>query len=491
MTTRRSFLASAVAAPAVLKAQNRRPNVLMIAMDDMNDWVGALGGHPQVRTPNLDRLASQGMLFTEAHTAAPICNPSRSALMTGVQPSNSGVYDNDQPWRIASPAAVSLPQHFRENGYRTEGGGKLFHHGRGYNDPRSWDNYFFWNPAARANAWHDNYSFQPDPEPSKRPVTPMPSVSWRNFDWAPLEVRDQEMPDFKLASWAGDFLRSPQDRPFFLAAGFFRPHIPWFVPRRYFDLYPLDSIIVPTVKEDDLADLPPIAREFALNEHSRHDLLVSTGNWRKAVQAYLACITFSDAQVGRLLDSLDKSPHRDNTIIALWSDHGYHLGEKWHWHKQSLWYRSTHVPFMVSAPGLTQPGARCAAPVSLLDLYPTLADLAGLPPKSKLDGASLKPLLQNPRATWERPALSTFLRGNHALTGARWRYIRYHDGSEELYDRQRDPNEWVNLAAQPEYAGAKRDLARWLPKNDAPNSPRQADYELEPEQVRWLPRRKR
>jgi len=483
MLTRRTFLASA--APAILRsAQQRRPNVLMIAVDDWNDWVGALGGHPQVKTPNLDRLAHRGVLFTEAHCAAPICNPSRTALMTGRYPSTSGVYDNDQPWRIAMPDAVTLTQHFRANGYWVEGGGKVFHHGRGYNDPASWDNYFFWNPAARANGWHDNYSFPPDPEPA-RPVTPMPSVSWRNFDWAPLTHRDEDMPDFKLASWAGDFLQSPQSKSFFLAAGFFRPHIPWFVPKRYFDMYPLDEIILPPVKEDDLADIPPSGRAIALNEFSRHDLLVSTGNWKKAVQSYLASITFSDAMVGRQLDSLERSPQRDNTIVALWSDHGYHLGEKWHWHKQALWHRATHVPFMMTAPGFTKPGTRCTRPVSLVDLYPTLTDLAGLPAPQGLDGASLKPLLENPAHAWPRPALCTYLHANHAVTAERYRYIRYADGGEELYDRQQDPNEWVNLASHPAHAEAKRQLAAWLPKRDAPNAPRARDYQFDPATVRW------
>ncbi|MGH9673832.1 MAG: sulfatase-like hydrolase/transferase, partial [Bryobacteraceae bacterium] len=230
----------------------------MIAVDDWNDWVGALGGHPQVKTPNMDRLASQSLLFTEAHCAAPICNPSRTALMTGKRPSTSGVYDNEQPWRIIMPDVVTLPQYFREQGYRVEGGGKLFHHGRGFNDPRSWDRYFFWNRAAEANAWTDGYATPPDPEPV-RPVTPMAQLR-RNFDWAPLPVRDEDMPDFKLASWAGDFLRSPQARPFFLGAGFFRPHIPWFVPKRYFDMYPLEEVIVPPVKDDDLADIPAAGR---------------------------------------------------------------------------------------------------------------------------------------------------------------------------------------------------------------------------------------
>ncbi len=456
----------------------------MIAADDWNDWVGVLGGHPQVKTPNVDRLAARGVLFTDAHTASPLCNPSRTALFTGRRPSTSGVYTNNQVWRTAMPDVVTLPQHFRANGYIVHGGGKLYHHGRGYNDPPSWDDYYFWNPQARANGWHDGYSFPPDPEP-KRPVTPMPSVSWPNFDWAAMETPEESMPDYRVASWAGDFLRRTHDKPFFLAAGMFRPHIPWFVPRKYFDMYPLDKVILPPVKEDDLADLPPIARQWALNEHSRHDMLVSTGNWRKAVQAYLACITFSDAMIGRILDALEAGPHANNTIVVFWSDHGYHLGEKWHWHKQALWHRATHVPLIVSAPGITKPGSRCDRPVSLIDLYPTLSDLAMLPSRSGLDGASLLALLRDPGQAWKHPALITYFKGNHAIRSERWSYIRYHEGSEELYDRRQDPQEWVNLAASPSLATVKQDLAHWLPKQDAPDARPASDFTFDAATVRW------
>lgn len=487
MLTRRRFLASASAA-GVLSAQSaKKPNVLMISVDDWNDWIGVLGGHPQVRTPNVDRLAAKGMLFTDAHTAAPICNPSRAALMTGRRPWTSGVYDNDQPWRLAMPDVATLPQYFQANGYRALGGGKVFHHGRGYNDPASWDEYFHWNPDARKNGWHDGYSFPPDPEP-ERPVTPMPSVSWRNFDWAPLDVPDEEMPDYKVSGWAADILSRDHDQPFFLAAGIFRPHIPWFVPQKYFDMYPLDELIVPTVKEDDLADLPPAARFMALNEHSRHDLLVSTGNWKKAVQAYLACITFSDAMVGRLLDALESGPNRDNTVVVFWSDHGYHLGEKWHWHKQALWQRATHVPMIFAGPGVAEPGSRCETPVDLINLYPTLADLAGLPAPEGVDGASLRPLLEDPEAEWDRPAVSSYLFGNHAIYEGRWHYIRYRDGSEELYDRARDPNEWVNLADRPELANVRDRLASAIPAKPAENAPRARDYVFDPATVRWNPK---
>jgi arylsulfatase A-like enzyme len=474
-------------APAILRAQRRRPNVFMIAVDDWNDWVGALGGHPQVKTPNMDRLASRGVLFTDAHTAAPICNPSRTALLTGRRPSTSGVYTNEQVWRTAMPDVVTLPQHLRANGYRTMGAGKLFHHGRGFNDPRSWDEYFFWNPKARENGWHDGYSFPPDPEPS-RPVTPMPSVSWRNFDWSPVDVREEEMPDYKVSSWASGVLKQKHDRPFLVGAGMFRPHIPWFVPKKYFDMYPEESIIVPQVKEDDLADLPPVARQYALNEFSRHDLMVATGNWKRAVRAYLACITFSDTMIGRMLDALEASPERENTIVALWSDHGYHLGEKWHWHKQALWQRATHVPFLVTAPGVTKAAARCERPVGLIDVYPTIADLTGVAAPTGLDGVSLRPLLEDARREWDRPAITTYFRGDHAIRSERWSYIRYHDGSEELYDRRQDPQEWVNLAGEARMADVKREMAKWLPRQDAPDAAPASRYRFDPATVSWSPR---
>ena len=471
------------AMPAMLTAA-ARPNVLMIAVDDWNSWIGALGGHPQVRTPNMDRLAARGVLFTDAHTAAPICNPSRAALMTGRYPATTGVYGNDQVWRVALPDAVTLPQHFMAHGYHALGGGKIFHHGRGYNDPKSWNECFFWNPAARANGWHDGYSFPPDPEPA-RPVTPMPTVSWRNFDWAPIDVAEEEMPDYKVSGWAADHLGRKHDQPFFLAVGIFRPHIPWFAPRKYFELYPLDEVILPVIKEDDLADLPQAAWEIALNEHSRHELLVATGNWKGAVQSYLACITFADAMLGRVLDGLDRGPNRDNTIVVLWSDHGYHLGEKWHWHKQALWDRATHVPMMVVAPGVTTPNTRCERPLDLVNIYPTLADLAGLPAPGGLDGVSLRPLLENPRAEWKRPARVTCLYGNHAIRTERWSYIRYQDGSEELYDRLQDPNEWVNLAQDPDRSPVLVELRGMLPRTEAPEAPPQRDYQFDPKTVTW------
>jgi arylsulfatase A-like enzyme len=453
MTTRREFLASSLA----FAAPRDRHNVLFIAVDDLNDWIGCLGGHPDVKTPNFDRLARKGVLFTNAHCAAPLCNPSRAALMTGIRPSTSGVYDNNQPMRNAPAAAnaVSIPQHFKAHGYRAVGGGKIYH--GGFPDPQSWHEYF---PSQQQNK-------PPDPVPAKRPANGIPNTA--QFDWAPLQVADREMGDSKVADWAAGELGKKQDKPFFLACGIFRPHLPWYVPEKYFDLYPLEKVTLPLIKEDDLDDVPPIGKKMARAEGD-HRKVIEYKQWRKAVQAYLASISFADATLGRVLDALEAGPHAKNTTTVLWSDHGWHLGEKLHWRKFALWEEATHNVLMVSSSGLTRPGGRCARPVSLMDVYPTLIDVCGLKPRPELEGVSLMPLLKNPSAKWERPALTTFQRGNHSVRSERWRYTRYHDGAEELYDHSNDELEWNNLAGKPELATVKQELGRWLPKIDAPPS---------------------
>jgi arylsulfatase A-like enzyme len=458
MKTRRRFLATLAAPPLVFaQAARNRPNVLFIAIDDLNDWIGRLGGHPQARTPNLDRLASRGVLFTRAYCAAPLCNPSRAALMTGVRPSTSGVYTNSQPFR-RSPVlkdAVTLPQHLRAHGYRSIGTGKIYH--GGFPDPQSWDEYW---PSQTQNK-------PPDPAPPQRPANGIPDTA--QFDWAALKNPDSDMGDYKVVDWAAGQLRRKHDKPFFLACGIFRPHLPWYVPQKYFDLFPLGSIQLPTVKNDDLDDVPPIGRRFARPEGD-HKKVLQHDQWRKAVQAYLASITFADAQVGRLLDAFDASPYARNTAIVLWSDHGWHLGEKLHWRKFTLWEEATRNVLMMVAPGVTRAGARCDRTVSLLDIYPTLVDVCGLPGRPVLEGASLLPLLRRPDAPWDRPAVTTYFRNNHSVRSERWRYIRYSDGGEELYDHQNDPLEWTNLASKPEHQAVKTELARWLPKENAPDS---------------------
>ncbi|MBN2354593.1 sulfatase [candidate division KSB1 bacterium] len=467
---------------------SKKPNVLFLAVDDWNDWVGCLGGHPDVKTPNLDRLAQSGVLFTNAHCPAPICNPSRTAIMTGLMPSTSGVYNNSQWWRPVLPDVVTLPAYFKNNGYRVEGAGKLFHHMPGFNDPRAWDHYYFWNPEARENGWDERYQTMP-PLPPKVPATDIPEHTKPNFDFAPLDVDDDEMADGKVAGWAAEYLKQKYEKPFFLAVGMFRPHIAWYAPRKYFDMYPLDEIELPPVKEDDLDDLPPIAREWALDKGSNHEHVKKSDQWKKAVQAYLACISFSDAQVGKILKALQAGPNLQDTLVVLWSDHGYHLGEKQHWHKFTLWERSTRVPLIFSYPGVITPNTTCTRPVSLLDLYPSLIDFCGLPAKGDLDGRSIAKLVKNPKAEWKYPAITSHGYQNFAVRSEQWRYIRYKDGSEELYDHQNDPNEWNNLASLPEYDTVKKEMAEWIPEKVAPEAPRKGAYKFDPRSYTWQRKR--
>lgn len=429
-----------------------KPNVLFIAVDDLNDWIGVLGGHPQARTPHIDRLAKRGLLFQHAYCAAPACNPSRVALLTGIRPSTSGVYHNSQPWRPVLKDAVTLPRHFMKHGYRVTGGGKIFH-GR-YKDPASWEHY---EPSPG------------DPKPGPD-VLRDPRSRSGGIVWGELEAADADMGDYAVVSWAIEELNRKHDRPFFLACGIYRPHMPWQVPRRYYDMFPLEDVVLPEVPEDDLEDVPRAGVSMA-RPRGDHAKILETGNWKRAVRAYLASIAFADAQVGRLLDALDRSAHKDDTLVVLWGDHGWHLGEKKHWRKFALWEEATRAPLIFVVPGLTQPGRVCGHPVDFMNIYPTLADLCGLPVDDALEGVSLKPLLANPDTAWDRPALTTHGRNNHALRWRPWRYIRYADGTEELYDHERDPGEWTNLAGDPRHADVMQSLRARLPGLNAPDAP--------------------
>ncbi|MHC4147761.1 MAG: sulfatase, partial [Planctomycetota bacterium] len=292
-----------------------------------------------------------------------------------------------------------------------------------------------------------------------------------HFDWGPVDVPDRQMGDRQVAKWAIGQLQKKHDKPFFIACGFFRPHLPWYVPTKYFDMYPPDKITLPNVNENDLDDVPELGKRMA-KPQGDHAKVIKHKQWRKAVQGYLASITFVDTCVGRVIKALDRSAYTDNTIVILWSDHGWHLGEKLHWRKFSLWEEATHNVLMAVAPGITQSGKRCSRPVTMLDIYPTLIELCGLTPKDELEGRSLVPLLKNPKAEWDRPALTTHGRNNHSLRGERYRYIRYSDGTEELYDHEKDALEWINLADDPKYAVVKKQFAKWLPKKNVPDVPR-------------------
>jgi arylsulfatase A-like enzyme len=486
--TRRTFLktvgltTAAISIPGcsrflttVESRSSRQPNILFIVIDDVGDQITCLGGKPEAKTPNIDSIAKRGILFTNAHCSVPDCNFSRVSVLTGIGPAAFGVLDSSQNWR-QSPVlkdAVTIPEHFRANGYRVIGGGKIFNcltwtrtgEGTDQNDFSIWDQYFpsktksipdsVW-PAGTKIDPNDTAIWQPQANGDKEQRPPY------YFDWAPMDYPDDQMADYKVVSWAISELKKNHKNPFFLAAGISAPHIPWFVPKEYFDMYSLDQIQLPIIKENDLDDCPPAAKSYCRREW--HKWIVENNLWKNALQAYLAGITFADAQVGRLIDALDKSRYAENTIIVLCSDHGLHLGQKEHWQGSTLWEESTHLPLVVVAPGVSKPFSRCSRPVSLLDIYPTLIELCSHKGRAQLKGESLIPLLRDPQAGRGKPAVTTF-GTDHSVRTERWRYTKYHDGTEELYDHQIDPGEFTNLADQPEYDHIKLKLSAWIPEN--------------------------
>ena len=436
---------------ALAPTQSEKPNVLFIAVDDLNHWVGHLGRNPQTKTPNIDRLAKMGVTFANAHCAAPVCNPSRAALMSGRRPGQTGVYDNGQDWRPAIPKEETLTTQFLKAGYDVFGAGKIYH-GSVHRDGE-WTDYFKGGGGAR---------LKPHPSAKDHGVGVI--------QFYPLANDDAAMPDYRVASYGIEKLKGKHEKPFFLALGFVKPHMPFAVPKKYFDRFPLETIQLPPTKPDDLDDVPPEGQDMA-GHGELHAKIVESGRWKEAVQAYLATISFLDGQVGRVLDALEKSPYRKNTIIVLFGDHGWHLGEKQHWRKFALWEEATRAPFVWVAPGVTKRGGVCARPVDFMSIYPTLMDLCHIPKPSHVTADSIAPLLKNPRSDWNKPAITTFERNNHAIRTERWRYIHYARGGEELYDHTVDPYEWTNLAAKAEYATTKAELAKWLPKENVPALP--------------------
>lgn len=463
-----AFLILLVAFPGntLFAIEPGRPNVLFIAVDDLNDY--ALGLNPDFRasTPHMDLLAERGMLFTNAHCAAPVCNPSRASTITGVSPSTSGVYTNKHDWRENEylKTITTLPQHFRDNGYKVLGAGKLYHAANlseemleGYLDPRPWDEYF----PSKQRQLPDEFV------PRGSSVNGSNEFYGGRFDWEALEISDDEMGDGKVVAWAEQQLSREHSKPLFLSVGIYRPHIPWYTPKKWFDLNPTDQIKLPNDPRDDMQDVPKTAVEST--KHWWHQWLVDNQKWEEATQAYLASVSFADAMVGRLIKALHDGPLAENTVIVLWSDHGYHLGHKQHWEKRVLWEQATHVPLLVVDVRLAKSaGKRCDAPVSLLDVYPTLAELCGMEIPEHLEGMSLKPLLLNPHWTSERAVVTTYQFNNHSVRSRYWRYTRYADGSEELYDHRKDAAERHNLASRETSSEVKNRLAAFLPKHNAP-----------------------
>lgn len=347
--------------------------------------------------------------------------------------------------------------HFRAQGYRVVGAGKIYH--ETYRRDTDWDEYL---PQAPGEAGDE----EPASKRDKLKAGEEGGVGVIRFK--PLDVPDEEMVDFRSVTWCLDQLAKPRGaQPLFLACGIHKPHMPWDVPRKYYDLYPPDKVRLPKVLTSDLDDIPPAGVKMA-RAIGEHALMLESGRWPEAVRAYLAAITFCDAMVGRLLDGFDKSAYKDDTIICLWSDHGWNHGEKEHWRKSALWEETTRAPFLMLVPGMTKPGSVCARTIDYTSVYPTLCDLCGLPVPPHVKGPSLRPLLENPAAPWDRPAVTTHEFQNHAVRSERWRYIRYADGGEELYDEQNDPFEWTNLANDAQHATAKAELAKWLPTVNVP-----------------------
>lgn len=423
-----------------------RPNVLLISVDDLNDWTGCLGGHPQALTPNIDRLADRGTLFANAHCQSPVCNPSRASMMTGRYPHSTGIYFLS-PDLKAAPAlkdVLTLPEHFAANGYKTMAVGKIFHGG---------DRRFFQEYGG------NNGGF--GPRPKTKISQPHGHPLW---DWGAFPDSDEMMPDSKAATWAVDKLGEKHEKPFFMGVGFYRPHVPMFAPKKWFDKHPLDKIQLPLVRDNDRSDLSSYAVNLTNLKHvsPEHSWVVSAGQWEHAVQSYLASVTFADHCVGRVLDALEAGPHAGNTIVVLFSDHGFHLGEKERWAKRSLWEDGTRVPLIVSAPG-HEGKQQTDRPAELLDVFPTLLDLAGLDADPAQEGQSLVPLLESPTMPWDHPAITSFGPDNYAVRSTRYRFIQYHDGSQELYDHSTDPHEWDNLASKKEKQSVLSAHAAFVP----------------------------
>lgn len=440
-----------------------KPNVLFIAIDDLNDYVHCMNGAIHVPTPNIDRLARAGVLFTNAHCQAPICGPSRASIMTGLYPTTTGNYlqlkdEHIKQSNEASRNAIFMPDYFESHGYKSMAVGKIYHNG---DAAKTFDEYggrFAWmgpKPIER---------FKYDPSKIKG------KVGNTQTDWAPYPEHDSLMTDFQSARWAVDKLNQSFDQPFFMAVGFVRPHVPWYVPQRWFDMFPLDSIQTPPYKEDDFDDIPSFGRKVAdAPMMPTTEELIESNQWKEALQAYMACIAFVDAQVGKVMDALENSNHADNTIVVLWSDHGYHLGEKNRFAKQALWERDTRT-ILIFKPLASDRGVTCSRPVQLLDMYPTLVELCGLPSNKMNEGNSLTRLMQNPQRSWQHPALSFYGVGNIAVRNDQYRLIHYEDGSMELYDMIQDPNEWNNLAMNQKYIHTLNGLKKHIPENWAPLS---------------------
>ncbi len=450
-----------VSTPGVTQSVSPKPNVIFIAIDDMNDWISLFDEQNPIKTPHLEKLAERGAFFTRAYSSSPACNPSRASIMTSTRPHKTGIYGNASDWRSALPNTKTIQQYFMEHGYYVGGSGKIFHH------HANW-------------AFHNDASFHEfllmkinEPYPPQK-LNGLAEYGSRNTDWGPWPERIEETADYRTASYAVQFLQREHTKPFFLNVGIYKPHSPFFAPEAFYDQYPLETLSMPALKKEDMNDLPSGSKTLLKDNQwfwkgMQKAVEENPEAYRDFVQAYQACASFADAMIGRVMVALDQSPYHANTIVVLWSDHGFHLGEKEHLEKFALWEKTTHVPLMIIAPGKIAPGTVIDKPVDLTTVYPTLAELCGLP-APEVDGLSLLPLLENKNADFP-PALMTYQKGNHAIRTERWRYIQYADGSQELYDHNQDPHEWNNLANEPQYQDIILTLQQHVPDSNADQVP--------------------
>lgn len=441
-------------------------NILFIVADDLNSWIEPLGRHPDVRTPNIASLAKSSAVFTRAYCSAPYCNASRMSVFTGCLPGKTGIYQNEKFWEGPLRRKTFL-ESLRENWFHCFGAGKVFHGSYDFvlSAKKKTDAPFV-EQQNRSFLWDQFHSSPFEPMPAGRPLNGMfnfdskdsvPSFNFL-FDWGELPPeREADMSDAKTVQRVSDFLAAPPIDRFICAAGLYKPHLPWYLPKRFLDMYPLESVTLPVVKNDDLDDVPDIPREWVAKRPD-HQNVVKHDQWRNAVQGYLAAISYCDMQIGRILTALDLSPARDDTVVVLWGDNGFHLGEKLHWRKFVLWEEATRVPLIIRPPGGLPAERRINEPVSLVDLWPTLAEICDFPAIPDIDGTSLVDLVEGRVALRKTPVTTTWLRGNHSIRVGQWRYTRYSNGGEELYDQMNDPYEWTNLSDNPSFWQKRNEL---------------------------------
>lgn len=455
-----------------------KPNVIFLAMDDENDWIGAFGGNPQVHTPNLDKFCHEnGMVFMNAHCTGPVCCPSRSALLSGFRPERTGCYGNGQNMLKSEliQQYATMPEYFSKNGYLTISSGKIFHkHQTSEGQDQGQWAFDIWEQERGDNKpQRDKLTSRTDGiiDGIKIENQKYTGTNGTDFAWAPTIAGKEETVDYRTAQWFAKQLQKDFEKPFFMAVGIAKPHLPWYVPQEFFDMYNLDSVKIPEYRLDDLDDIltPSGKKKFSPTDDF---LWVQQDEklFKGAVRAYMASTSYVDYCVGIILDALKKSKYNGNTIVVIWGDHGWHLGEKLRFRKVTLWSESTRMPLIIRTPDMKQKSV-CNRVVNLIDLFPTLIELCGLPKRDVLDGRSLAPLLKNPEKEWPYPSITTQAAGSFTVNDENYRYTKYNDGTEELYDLKNDPMEWTNLIRLKDTKAleAKARLEKWMPKISAPD----------------------